>query len=204
MGKRAGILHGAAESFGGVVRNADTDKHDGEGAAALDRASRAFCAISLANAVMRQAAGGEQRQLLPAHQAIHQIDGGEAGLDEIAGQFALGRIERHSVDPQTFIAGDRRAAIGRLADTVEDAAQQAGPDRKVQRLAQETAPARRSSPKPTVDSRTSTTIVSSSSAATRPSLGRPVRPEHLNRLIETGLDVAPQKQQRTFDGGGRA
>ena len=38
--------------------------------------------------IVRHAAGGEQRQLLAAHQAVHQVDGRDAGLDEVARQIA--------------------------------------------------------------------------------------------------------------------
>src|SRR3974377_1983548 len=41
---------------------------------------------------VRQAAAGEQGQLLSAYQAVHEIDGGDAGFDEIGRQFARGRI----------------------------------------------------------------------------------------------------------------
>ena len=36
--------------------------------------------------VVRQAARGEERQLLSAHEAVHHVDGRDAGLDEIARQ----------------------------------------------------------------------------------------------------------------------
>ncbi len=50
-------------------------------------------------------------------------------------QIALGRIDRHAVDAHALARRHRRTAVGRFADTVKDAAKQAGPNREMQRLA---------------------------------------------------------------------
>ena len=86
---------------------------------------------------MRHPAAGEQWQLLPAHQAVHQIDGRDAGFDEILRQLARGRVDWDAVDAQTLARGDRRPAVQRLADAVEYAAKEAGANREMQRLGEE-------------------------------------------------------------------
>ncbi len=83
---------------------------------------------------MGQAAAGEQRQLLAAHEAVHQVDGRDARLDEIARQGAPGRIDGHAVDAQAAHRRYRRLAVDRAAHAVEDATQHVRPDVEADRL----------------------------------------------------------------------
>src|SRR5208282_2657070 len=145
----------------------------------------------------------EQWQLLPAHQAVHQIDGGNAGFDEILRQLARGGVDRDAVDAQTLAGGNRRAAVRRLADAVEYAAEQAGADREMQRLGEE------------ADADIAQTethggfqhfdhhgvLIERGDAA---ELWRLAFAEDLHGLVQARLDIAPQEQQWTFDGGGGA
>ena len=97
----------------------------------------------------------------------------------------------------------RRAAVGRLADAVEHAAEQAGADGQMQRLADE-ADADVAQAEPAVDSSTSTTMASSIERGDAPELGRLALAPDLHRLVEADFDIAPQEQQGAVDGGRRA
>ena len=59
----------------------------------------------LSNAVLeaeticvRQAAAGEHGQLLPAHQRVQPVDGGNTGVNIVTGIFTGYRVQRQSVD----------------------------------------------------------------------------------------------------------
>ena len=43
---------------------------------------------------MRKPRPGKYRQLLPPHQGVHAVDGGDAGLDAVFGEGAGGRVDR--------------------------------------------------------------------------------------------------------------
>src|SRR5208282_5125885 len=152
---------------------------------------------------MRHPARREQWQLLPAHQAVHKIDGCDARFDEILRQLADGGVDWDTVDAQTLASGNRRPTVHRLADAVEYAAKEAGADREMQRLGE----------KPDADvAQTETNgrfqhfdhhgvLIERGDAA---ELWRLAFAQDLYGLVQARLDIAPQEQQWTFDGGGGA
>ena len=76
------------------------------GSPAQPRACRAICG---GEPVVRQAAAGEERQLLPAHQAVHPSMVGDAGLDEVARQARAAGLIGSAVDVACALGrGDRR------------------------------------------------------------------------------------------------
>ena len=109
-------------------------------------------------AIVRQAAGREERQLLPAHQAVHQVDGRDAGLDEVPRQRAPGRVDRQAFDAHPRARRDRRAAVDGTAQAVEHAAQHVRAHSEQQRLRAQPDAACRRAPSPAVDCSTSMTI----------------------------------------------
>ena len=96
--QRAARLHREPELFGRVVRHADAGKDDRETFLALGSAQPRPLGDLRGQPVVRQAARGEERQLLSAHEAVHHVDGRDAGLDEIPRQGAPGRIDRKPFD----------------------------------------------------------------------------------------------------------
>ena len=173
--ERAALLEAAPEIFGAVVRHADAGEHDRE-VAALRAAQPRVRGDVDGKPVVRQAAAGEQRQLLPAHEAVHEVERGDAGLDEVARHRARHRIDRQAVDAQALARGDRRPAVDHLADAVEHAAQHRRRDAERQRLAEEAHDRCPDSVRPAVDSSTSIVTMSLSIAATRPRRARPSAP----------------------------
>ncbi len=126
--ERARALEARAEELRAVVRHADSREHDGEvfSFPGRRRAAQARVGRDLdREPVVRQSAAGEQRQLLPAHEAVHQVQGRDAGLDEIARTRACNRIDRQPVDGVGLACRDRRPAVDHLSDAVEDAAENA-------------------------------------------------------------------------------
>jgi len=73
--------------------------------------------------VGRQPRPGEDGQLLPARQRVQAIDGRDAGLDELAGMGADGRVDRRAVDVQRRFRYDQRPAVNRLAGAVQHPAE---------------------------------------------------------------------------------
>ncbi len=94
----------------------------------------------------------------------------------------------------------RRAAVGGLADTVEHAAKQSGPEREMQRLAQEThahvAQAKADGGFQHLDHHG--VLIERGDAA---ELGSCIGAQYLHRFVEADLDIAPQEQERAIDGG---
>src|SRR5512147_695806 len=90
--------------------------------------------------VVRQAAAGEDRQLLSARQRVHAVDGGDAGLDELARIRARRRVERLAVDVATVGGYYWRAAVARQPATVEYATEDVARHRQLERLVEETHP----------------------------------------------------------------
>ena len=147
---------------------------------------------------MRQSRAGEQRQLLAAHQAVHQIDGRHPGLDEIARQGAHRRVDRESIDAHPANRRHRRACVGRLTDAVEGSAQHAGADAEQQRLV------------PDADARVAHsqthggfehlddegTLIDCSDASDPLAA---IVVEHIDARVEADLDLALEKQQRPLD-----
>ena len=90
--------------------------------------------------VVRQAVAAEDGQFLPAHQRVHAVERGDAGLDEVARVDARVRVHRLAVDVAPHAADRRGAAVGRAAQPVEDAPEHGPRDLQVQRFSQETHP----------------------------------------------------------------
>ena len=200
VAERAARLHRQAELLGGVVRHADAGEHDGE----TLRAARAAQACALRDLrgepVVRQAARREQRQLLAAHEAVHDVDRADAGLDEVARQRAPRRVDREALDAHACPGGDGRAAVDRSADAVEHAPEQVRADAEQQRLRVDAdARAAEAEPRRSTSS-TSMTIEASSSAATRPRRGAPVGADSTSTAaFRPDASCAPCEQQRAFD-----
>ena len=133
VAERAARLHRAAELLGGVVGHAHAGEHHGELLALAAAQARALRDLGR-EPVVRQAARGEERQLLAAHQAVQQVDGRDAGLDEVARQCPPRRVDREPFDAHAGARRNGRAAVDRPADAVEDASEQVGPDAEQQRL----------------------------------------------------------------------
>ena len=87
---------------------------------------------------MRQSAAGEQRQLLAAHETVHQVERRDARFDEVAGHRARHGVDRQAVDAQVLARRHRRAPVDHLADAVENAPENRRGDAERQRLAEET------------------------------------------------------------------
>ena len=73
----------------------------------------------------------------PTQQSIHAIDGGDAGLDEVAWINAGGRVDRLTIDIGILVGQRLRAAIQRAAQAVENTPQHLFRYRDCQRAAQE-------------------------------------------------------------------
>jgi hypothetical protein len=90
--ERAVALEAAPEVLGALERHADAGEDDRE---VLGIARAAALAGDLdREAVVRQAAAREERQLLAAHEAVHQVERRDAGLDEVARHLARDRVHR--------------------------------------------------------------------------------------------------------------
>ena len=86
---------------------------------------------------MRKTRAGEDRQLLPAHEGIEPVDGGDARLDELVGIVARGGIHRKPVDIAVLVGKDLRTAVDRLTHSVEDATEHIARYGKLQRMTEE-------------------------------------------------------------------
>ena len=125
----AALLEALAKELGAVVRDADAGEHDREvvACASLRTLTQPRVAGDLdGETVVRQSAAGEYRQLLAAHQAVHQVERGDTGLDEVARSRARDRVDGQAFDAAHLARGDRRAAVDHLSDTVEHAAEDRG------------------------------------------------------------------------------
>ena len=132
--ERAAGLHRGTERLSGVVRHADADEHDRERLArfAAKAGTLSDCG---GQPVVWQPSCREQRQLLAPHQAVHQVDRGDPRFDEVARQGPPRRIDAHPVDSQAVYGGDRRMAVERPADAVEDPPEDVGSQTHAERLA---------------------------------------------------------------------
>ena len=130
--QHAAFLKGAAEIVGHIVGDTHSGKYDGEvggGAVGLDH-------LGLADDLSRQlvvphARSGEDGELLPADQRHHTVDGGDTGVDKVAGIYPGHRVDGGTID----VPGKGAAAVGshhgeqlpqpvgRTARTVENTAQ---------------------------------------------------------------------------------
>ena len=120
-GQRAGIPEIADEELGHVMLHAHGGEHDGELDLLLQQPRLPHDLGG--HAVVRQAVSGKDRQLLAADQRVHPVNGRQARLDEFA-RIAPGEgVDRHAVHIAP-VGGERgRTAVGRPAQTVEDAPQ---------------------------------------------------------------------------------
>ena len=134
VGQRAGVLEVFDEILGHVVLDAHPDEYDGE----LDIfADDARLAGDLrGDLVMGQAVAAEERQFLPAHERVHAVYRGNAGLDKVPRILARVRIQRLAVDVAPHAADRVGAAVRGPAQSVEDAPQHGPRDLQVQRLSQ--------------------------------------------------------------------
>ena len=72
---------------------------------------------------MGQAGAGENGQLLPPHQGIQPVDGGDARLDELVGVVPGGGVHGQAVDVPVLVGQDGGAAVDGLPHAVEHPAQ---------------------------------------------------------------------------------
>ena len=86
---------------------------------------------------MRQAGRGENRQFLSADQSIQSVDGRDTGLNKFLRVSAGCRVHRQTVDVAPFIRNDLRAAVNRVAQSVEDAGEHILGDAELHALAEE-------------------------------------------------------------------
>ncbi len=180
----------------------DADEHDCKGFRALAAETRVAGNLNR-DAVVRQPAAGENRQLLAAHEAVQDIDGGNAGFNEVSWLRAMRWIYGEALDAQTLNRRHGRAAVDDAPDAVENSPQELGPDAEPERLAVQTNSGRgRRQPLggfqhfdyhvPLVEQRYPSETPSSVAA------------NHVHRLVEADVDVTPHEQQRPLDAGGRA
>ena len=90
--------------------------------------------------IVRQTRAREDRQLLAAHQAVQPVDGGDAGLDELARIGACGRVDGRSADRATDVGEHRRATVARLAEPVELASEDLRGECDLDRFVEEAHP----------------------------------------------------------------
>ena len=72
---------------------------------------------------VREAGGGEDRELLAAHERGQGVDDRDPGQDRVARHVAHGRVERRAGHRAGTVAEHRRPAVERLAHPVPDPAQ---------------------------------------------------------------------------------
>ncbi|KAI0564002.1 hypothetical protein FGB62_31g125 [Gracilaria domingensis] len=73
--------------------------------------------------VVRQAGGAEERDLLAARNGVHDIDGGDSGLNHLLGVGSGLRVDGGAGNVQVGLRDDGRAVVDGLARSVEDAAE---------------------------------------------------------------------------------
>ncbi len=110
--ERRGLREAGEEAGGLALGDAEADEDHGEGLAAwracpLDDARRQL--------ERGQAGSREDRQLLAAHERVHAIDGGDAGLDEVGGRQAAYGIHRCATDLAHGFADRGRQVVERRA-----------------------------------------------------------------------------------------
>ena len=137
--QRAALLEAAPEVLGAVVGHADAGEDDDE-VFAVSTAKARMAGDLDGQPVVWQAAAREQRQLLAAHQAVHQVQRADAGLDEVARQCARHRVQRQPFDCDLAMHRDRRPAVDDLAHAVEDPAENAWPVGRRRALRRESEP----------------------------------------------------------------
>ena len=135
IGQHAAFFEGADEVLGHVVLDAHGRKDDGE--LGLFPQQRGLADDLGGQPVVWHAAAGEDRQLLPADQRVHAVDGADAGLDKLPRVLAAVGVDGGPVDvPQVGRQG-LGPIVDRTAQPVENTAQHVSRDRQLQRLAEE-------------------------------------------------------------------
>ena len=134
--QHAGFLERINEEARHVVFDAHGREHDGE----LDVFVQQFRLAGdlRRHAVVRQAVAGENRQFLAADKRVHQIDGRNARLDEIARIFAGVGVDRHAIHVAAFRRQRRGQTVFWTRQTVEHAAEHVLRDGNAQRFAEKT------------------------------------------------------------------
>jgi hypothetical protein len=142
--------------------------------------------------------GREDRQLLAAHQRVHQVDGADAGLDEVRRRRARGRVQRHAVDAPALGAGEWWAAVEDAPDAVVDPPEQSRADGEQQRLAEEAHPRtlQRQPGGRLQHFDDDGLLVEHRDPAEAPAT---VLADHLDGVVEPDVEVAAQEQQRAVD-----
>ena len=136
--EHAAGFEGLAEEVGHVVLHPHGRKDDGE---ALLFPREPGLAHDLGRQfVVRQAAHGEDGELLPPDQGVHAIDGRDPRLDELLGIGPGRGIDGLAVDVAAGLAHRQRAAVQGLAHAVEDPPQKICRHRHRQRAAGKTHP----------------------------------------------------------------
>ena len=123
--EHAAGLEGLAEDVGHVVLHPHGREDDGEALSRLLLPQEPGLAHDLGRQfVVGQAAHGEDGELLPPHQGVHAVDGGDPRLDELLGIGAGRGVDGLAVDVAARLAHRQGAAVQGLAHAVQDAPQQ--------------------------------------------------------------------------------
>jgi len=84
--------------------------------------------------VVGEACAREDRELLPADEGVHPVDGGDARLDELLGGVAGIGVDGSAGDVKALLGDDLRAAVDGLPAAREDPAEHPLPDGHLDRL----------------------------------------------------------------------
>ena len=147
--------------------------------------------------VVRQSGLGEDRQLLPEHDAVERIDRRNARLEEVARKLAPdGLIGEPSIGT---LFGDerRRQSVARPAHAVEDAAEQFAADAEASADGRGSARASVRAPAPRSSPNTSMIAVSPVTASTRPACIRPSWRRHFDVFVKRHAAHAVDERQRS-------
>ncbi len=90
--------------------------------------------------VVRQPRSREDGELLPPHQGVHAVDGGDPGFDEILGIGPGHRVHRTAVDIPQNLGNRGRTAVPGPAETVEDPPQHLFAHRQAKRASEKPDP----------------------------------------------------------------
>ena len=116
---------GAAEVADKVIRffegNADSTEDNGE---LIILAQHLRLTGNLGSQLgMRQAGAGEHRQLLTTYQGVQSVNGGNAGLDKLAGVVTCSRVQRLAVNVHPLFRNQLRTIVLRTTHAVEHTSQ---------------------------------------------------------------------------------
>jgi len=149
---------------------------------------------------MGQSTTGEQRQLLPPDQAVHQIDGRDSGLQKLAWRLPGCWFDRETFDPERPLCRQRRAVVDDLAQTVEYPTQDPGTDMKAQRFPNKSNRCRRQRQAGGLIQHLygNRVFIQHRDPA---QAGLSVRTLYFHGLIQAHIHSAAKKHQRPFDTG---